>query len=108
MTFLVNKNLYFMEVYCMAITNREYLTTCCDRGDLATINRYMQRILAKRVKAEDPIWTKEEQYNKILSEPFDIVRFEAARLDKDGHARPENYYYEYSVATPKKKKGKKS
>lgn len=75
------------------MTNREFFIGCCDRERLAQINRYAQRALEKRVKPEDPIWTKEDAYEKWLNEPIDMRKFEAAKLDKNGHALPENYYY---------------
>lgn len=79
----------------MAMTNREYFTVCCNKEQLAQINRYAQRALEKRVKPEDPIWDKQEAFEKWMNETIDIRKFEAAKLDANGHSLPENFYYDH-------------
>lgn len=74
------------------ITNREFFLISCDRGQFFQINRYAQRELSKRFKQEDPIWEKEKIYEQWLDEPVDIRKFEAAKLNRNGEAMPENYY----------------
>ena len=74
------------------ITNREFFLISCDRDQFFQINRYAQRELSKRFKQEDPIWEKEKIYEQWLDEPIDIRKFEAAKLNRNGEAMPENYY----------------
>lgn len=74
------------------VSNREFFALSCDRGHFFQINRYAQRELSKRFKQEDPIWEKEKIYEQWLDEPVDIRKFEAARLNSNGEALPENYY----------------
>ena len=79
------------------MTNRQYFVVCCDKDKLPQINRYVQRALEKRISPSAPIWDKEAEYEKFLEEEIDIRKFEAAKLDKYGHALPENYYYEHRM-----------
>lgn len=67
-------------------SRREYFTLYCYVTDLATINRMFWRYAIPKISYEDPIWVKEDLYEKWLDEPFDYAEWDAAskRIDDKG------------------------
>ena len=60
------------------MTNRMYFTLSCNREDLCAVHRYAMWDLTSRF-GNAPFWEREEILEKWLDEPFDQLKWAAAK-----------------------------
>ena len=69
---------------------REWLTVCCDRGDLTTIDRMFRNYLNKIGPGIDaPLWEKEKFYETWLEMDFSPAEWQKAKT-------PSGFSYGYT------------
>lgn len=69
---------------------REWINVCCDRSDIATIDRMFRNYLNKFGPGIDaPLWEKEGFYNAWLEMEFDTAEWQKAKT-------PSGYSYGYT------------
>lgn len=61
------------------LTRREYFLAFCTMSDLAVINRMFWKYALGKCSPEDPIWIKEEVYERWLTEQFNPAEWDEAK-----------------------------